>query len=152
MNATNLQIIGFREWIQIPSWKISPLRAKADTGAKTSAIDVESVRARPNGMVEFDLATHRTKRNRITTIEAEIVRRAVVKSSTGDEQERFFVNTDVVLGDSTHSIEISLVNRRGMIYRMLLGRAALAGHFLVDASAEYQLGKPVSPVREGANS
>ena len=152
MTSPILKIIGFREWIHIPAWGLGPLRAKADTGAKTSAIDVESIRQRPNGMLEFDLATHRTKRNRTRTVEAAVTRRAIVKSSTGQEQERFFVNTDVVLGDYTHSVEISLVNRRGMIYRMLLGRAALAGRFLVDAGDEFLLGKPTSPLREGANS
>ena len=149
MSKTDLRIIGFREWIRIPAWGVGPLRAKADTGAKTSAIDVEAFRERPNGWVEFDLATHRTKRNRIITVEAEVTRSAVVKSSTGEQQERFFVNAEVVLGENTDSVEFSLVRRRGMIYRMLLGRAALAGKYLVDANAEYLLGRPS---RQGAPS
>ncbi len=142
MSETQLRTIGFREWIEIPEWGWGPIRAKADTGAKTSAVDVVGVRERPNGIVEFDVATHRTRRERIITVEAPVTRSAVVKSSTGQQQERFFVSALGFLGKDSSEIEFSLVNRRGMIYRMLLGRAALSGKFLVDASAEYLLGKP----------
>lgn len=144
MQNSDLKIIGFREWVELPEWGLGPLRAKADTGAKTSAIDVVDWRERPNGLVEFNVATHRNKRDRIITIESKITRSAKVKSSTGEEQERFFVSTPVRIGTYCETVEFSLVNRHGMIYRMLLGRAALAGRFLVDPSSHHLLGKPVT--------
>ena len=86
---------------------------------------------------------HRYKRKRTTTIEAQISRTSYVKSSTGESKERIFVLVDVWIGSLQKQVEFSLVSRRGMLNRVLLGRAALMDDFLVDSGARYLLGKPV---------
>lgn len=144
--ATGLQptVIGYREWIAIPTWGIMAVRAKADTGAKTSAIDVRRIKIIDDTTVQFDFVRHRFKRKRTTTVQAPISRRSFVKSSTGESKERIFVTAEVVLGAFHKQVEFSLVSRRGMLNRVLLGRAALMENFLVDAGQRYLLGKPCS--------
>ena len=135
-------VIGYREWIAIPAWGIMAVRAKADTGAKTSAIDVRRIKIIDDSTVQFDFVRHRYQRRRTTTIQATISRRSFVKSSTGESKKRIFVTTEVVLGTIRKQMEFSLVSRRGMLNRVLLGRAALMDDFLIDAGQRYLLGKP----------
>ena len=139
-----LTVIGYREWIAIPAWDIIAVRAKADTGARTSAIDVKNIEVINEQTVRFAFVRHRYNRKRTTRIEAPISRRSYVKSSTGESKERIFVLVDVTIGDVSKAVEFSLVSRRGMLNRVLLGRAALMDNFLVDSGKRYLLGKPAN--------
>ena len=139
-----LTVIGYREWIAIPAWDIIAVRAKADTGARTSAIDVKNIEVIDEQTVRFDFVRHRFKRKRTTRIEAPISRKSHVKSSTGESKERIFVVVEVTIGDVRKAVEFSLVSRRGMLNRVLLGRAALLDDFLVDSGRRYVLGKPAN--------
>ena len=90
------------------------------------------------------------------TVETKLSRRAPVRSSTGETEARLFVKAHVRLGGREQQIEVGLVDRRHMLYRMLLGRSALERKFLVDVSRRYALGgneqsKPSKP-RARANS
>lgn len=127
-------MIGWNEYVQIPDWGIRDLRAKVDTGAKSSALHVEGIRELPRNRVRFEVVLHRRKRDRRVPVETRIVRRSRVRSSTGEYSTRVFVEADVVLGPITRRIELSLVDRQKMIHRMLLGRTALEDDFLVDVA------------------
>lgn len=125
-------LIGWTEMIDLPEWGIKRLRAKVDTGARTSALHVENIRELPRDQVSFDVILHRAKRDRRVHVKAPIERRGRVRSSNGHLSSRIFVRTTIALGGVTRSIEVSLVDREQMVHRMLLGRAALMGAFLID--------------------
>lgn len=125
-------LIGWTEFVDLPDWGVKRLRAKVDTGAKTSALHVENIEELPRGYVRFDVVLHRHKRDRRIQVKAKVSRRSRVRSSAGHTSERLFVRTKFVLGSVAKEIEVSLVDREKMIYRMLLGREALQGPFLID--------------------
>jgi hypothetical protein len=135
-------VIGWAEYVDIPEWNISGLRAKMDTGARTSALHVENIREVGHGRVQFDVRLHRRNIDRRVTVEAPIMRRGRVRPSSGDAQVRIFVSATVRIGDLEQEIELSLVDREKMIFRMLIGRSALAHRFVVDVSRRYSLGRP----------
>jgi len=116
------------------------LRARVDTGARTSALHVENVRELSGGRVRFDVRLRRTDPGVRVAVTAKISRRAPVRSSTGQLEPRLFVRTWIVLGGREERIEVGLVDRSAMQYRMLLGRSALEHRYLVDVTKRYALG------------
>ncbi len=135
-------LIGWNEYVDLPDWGIRGLRAKVDTGARSSALHVENIRELPHDRVRFEVVLHRQKRDRRVRVETRIRRRGRVRSSTGHRTERIFVATEVEIGPVRKEIEMSLVDRERMIFRMLLGRSVLAGNFLIDVGHGQLLGKP----------
>lgn len=132
-------VIGWTEFVDLPKWGVKNLRAKVDTGARTSALHVENIEELPRGFVRFDVVLHRQKRNRRVHVKAKVSRRSGVRSSTGHKSQRLFVETTLRLGPVEKRVELSLVDRQKMIHRMLLGRAALTGPFLVDVDRRMTL-------------
>lgn len=132
-------LVGVAEYVDIPAWRVLGLRAKIDTGARSSALHVEKLREIGGGRVRFDVRLHRSKSERRVTVEATIVRRARVRASTGVATTRIFVAVDLRLGPVARTIELGLVDRQHMLYRMLLGRTALDRDFLVDPSRRFVL-------------
>jgi hypothetical protein len=132
-------VIGLAEYVSIPEWGIEGLRAKIDTGARSSALHVENLRESANGLVYFEVRLHRSKTERRVTVTAPVARRTVVRSSTGESTARVFVTVAVRVGPVLRQIDMGLVDRTRMIYRMLLGRTALDGDFLVDPAGRYLL-------------
>lgn len=137
--SSELNVIGWSEYVALPEWGIAALRAKADTGARSSALHVEAIEELPRGRVRFDVVLHRLRRRRVT-VEARIRRRARVRSSNGHYTTRIFVRTRVRIGTVERRVELSLVDRGSMIYRMLLGRSALQGLF-VDPHRRHLVGQ-----------
>lgn len=127
-------IIGWTEFIDFPEWHIAGLKAKVDTGARTSALHVEDLVLHDDGWVTFDVVLHRHHHDRRRTVRTRIVKVARVRSSSGHYSERCFVQTRIRIGRVEKEIEFSLVSRDTMIFRMLLGRKALEHDFWVDAS------------------
>lgn len=142
-------LIGIAERIELPEWGVKRLRVKIDTGARTSALHVDAIEELPDGRVRFWVVLDR-KRGRRQQVEADVVRTARVRSSTGRSEKRFFVRTRMCLGGVEKEIEISLASREPMIFRMLLGRSALAHDFLVDPSHRYLTSPPTPPKKDGA--
>jgi hypothetical protein len=132
-------IVGWNEYVDLPEWGVRRLGAKVDTGARTSALHVDGIELLPRGRIRFDVVVHRTKRDRHVHVRTKIVRRARVKSSNGQFERRYFVKTTLTLGPVEKEIEISLVDRGRMAHRMLLGRTALQGDFIVDVSRRHVL-------------
>ncbi|MEQ8818709.1 MAG: RimK/LysX family protein [Sumerlaeia bacterium] len=126
--------VGWTEYVGLPELGIDRLDAKVDTGARTSALHVENVVKRKDGLLEFDVVLSRKKLNRRVRVSAPILKRAKVRSSTGEYHERYFIKTRLRLGPVEKDIELSLVSREKMVFRMLIGRKALERDFLVDVS------------------
>jgi hypothetical protein len=138
-------VIGFAELVDLPEWGIVGLRGKIDTGAKTSALHVSNIREIGNGRVGFDVRLHRRKVDRTVHVEAKILRRGRVRPSSGDAQSRLFVATTIRIGSIEREIELSLVDRENMIFRMLVGRTAIGSGVLVDPGRRYVLTKRAPP-------
>ena len=136
------RIIGVAEYVDFPDWGVRSLSARIDTGARTSALHVENVVLLPASRVRFDVRLDRDDPAAKVTVETKVSRRTPVRSSTGQTDARIFVKAHVRLGGKEHQIEVGLVDRRHMLYRMLLGRSALARRFLVDVTKRYALGAP----------
>jgi hypothetical protein len=135
-------VIGVTEYVDIPAWRILRLRAKIDTGARSSALHVENIRELAAGRVRFDVRLSRSESDRRVTVEARIARRGQVRPSSGEPEDRIFVAVKVRIGPIEREIELSLVDRGRMIFRMLIGRRALAHAFLVDPGRRYLLHQP----------
>jgi len=135
-------VIGWAELVDIPEWNIRRLRAKMDTGARTSALHVENIRELPHNRVRFDVRLHRKKLDRRVTVEVPIARRGRVRPSSGVSETRIFVRATLTIGAISEPVELSLVSREKMLFRMLIGRSALSHRFLVDVSKRYVLSKP----------
>lgn len=129
--------IGWREFIALPDWGIRMVRAKIDTGARTSAIHTGEIETLDDGRVRFEVIVREKPERKTVWVTAEPVRESVVKPSSGEKQQRIVCRTRMRLGPVEREIELSLVCRAGMLCRMLLGRHALDGAFLVDASRKY---------------
>lgn len=137
-------LVGNQEWCALPGLGIPAVKARIDSGARTSALhafDIQPFRRRGTPFVRFDV--HPLQRNRRTTVscEAEVVDRRLVKSSSGVGEKRYVVTTALQLGTHTWPIELTLTNRDSMGYRMLLGREAMEGRILVDPGAAFRLGE-----------
>ncbi|QTN32384.1 ATP-dependent zinc protease [Akkermansiaceae bacterium] len=128
-------IIGWREWVEFPEWSVR-MRAKADTGACSSAIDCAEITELPGDRVRFTVRLDRKEKNLIT-LEGGIVARKKVRSSTGHPTDRIYVETTLRLAGIEKRIIVSLVSRKRMIHRLLLGREALGNDFLVNSSVDH---------------
>ncbi len=128
-------VIGWREWIDFPEWGFH-MRAKADTGAKSSAIDCAEIEELDGDRVRFTVRLDR-KEKRVVVLEEKIHSRRRVRSSTGHPTDRIFVETELHLGKIRKRIVVSLVCRKTMIHRLLLGREALGSDFLVNSAVDH---------------
>jgi hypothetical protein len=131
-------LIGVLERVDIPAWGVRGLDARVDTGARTSALHVDALQELGNGRVRFELGNV-GRGGRPASVEATVVRRTRVRSTSGQTGARVFVTAQVLLGGAEHRVEVGLVDRSHMQHPMLLGRSALAGRFLVDPARRYVL-------------
>lgn len=133
------QVIGWREFASLPDWGIPRVKAKIDTGARTSTLDVVDLTELPGDRVLFHAVVRESPQLKLVEVEADVVRRTNVKPRPGVVEERPVVSTTLEVGGISQEIEISLHRREGMLCRMLIGRLALREHFLVDPSRKYLL-------------
>lgn len=134
-------IIGWKERLDLPDWGIFNLPAKIDTGARTSAIHVARLEHLGEGAIRFEVVLKERPVKKTIWVEGLQTRSSKVKPSSGVRQERTVATTRMVLGGVERQIEISLVSRKNMLCRMLVGRTALSD-FLVDPSKKYLSAKP----------
>jgi hypothetical protein len=130
--VTNKAVIGWSEYVSFPDWGIEGIKAKIDTGARSSALHVENLEHHDDGFVSFDVILNRKKQNQQRHVRTRAVKTARVRSSTGEYSERCFVKARMLIGAISKEIEISLVSRGDMLFRMLIGRKALESDFVVD--------------------
>ncbi|MDF1656048.1 MAG: RimK/LysX family protein [Verrucomicrobiales bacterium] len=148
MNDHPLQypVIGWREWLSIPSLGIPHIKAKVDTGARTSALhtfDLETyVTDKGAERVRFSVHPFQGDTETVINCDCAIIGNRSVRDSGGHEQVRPFICVPVVFGEFNWDVEFSLTNRDNMKFRMLLGRTAMENRFLVNPALSYQQGKP----------
>lgn len=139
---TGLQWLGWREWLALPDLGILAVRAKVDTGARSSSLHVESQETfQRDGAewVRFGLDTGRYH-SPLAFAEAPVLERRKVTDSGGHRSERIFIRTRLRLAGREWPVEVNLAQRRNMLFPMLLGRTALAGRFVVDPAASFLQG------------
>lgn len=132
-------VIGRREWIALPGLGVSPLKAKIDSGARSSSLHAEDLEISPDKtLVRFTTTDHKRRKIRC---ESPIARIARVRSSSGAAVSRVFIETHAVLpGGFSWPIQLSLSDRSEMLCPMLIGRRALSGYFLIDTQSAHLLG------------
>lgn len=139
-----LLLIGWKEYLGLPELGVTRLKAKVDTGARTSALHVSGLRVVNDhgdgrAEVEFEVPLSRRDPARKVMARAQVLRRIRVTDSSGGSEMRPVIETEMVLGPVKKRILLTLTDRAGMIFRMLIGRKALEGHFLVDVSQRHVL-------------
>jgi hypothetical protein len=138
-------LIGWREWIGFPDFGTFQVKAKIDTGARTSAIhatNIEAFERDGRQLVRFCLFPHQDDHQTFVECVAPMTEKRVITDSGGHEEERFVITSEILLGETRWTIEMSLTQRDDMGFRMLLGRTAIRGRFLVNPGASYMAGKP----------
>jgi ribosomal protein S6--L-glutamate ligase len=134
-------IIGWQEWLALPELGLPAIKAKIDTGARTSALhafDIEPFGPADAPMVRFGVHPIPRRLDVTVVCTAPVIGRRAVTSSNGEKETRYFIETRVLIGDRTWPIEIGLTNRESMTSRMLLGRQAIRAGTLVDPSASFR--------------
>ncbi|MBX3438127.1 MAG: ATP-dependent zinc protease [Planctomycetaceae bacterium] len=139
-----LPVIGWREWCVLPDLGVPGVKAKIDTGARSSclhAFDVETVRRRGQRFVRFKVHPLQRNDGYMIAAEAEVLEIRSIRSSNGEVTDRPVIVTHVELMGERWPIELTLANRDAMGFRMLLGREALRRRFLVEPGRSYLAGK-----------
>lgn len=134
--------LGWREWLALPEFGIHCIRAKIDTGARSSSLHVLDQECFPRDgaeWVRFSLDTG-AKGLPAQVIETPVIDRRRVTDSGGHSTERVFITSTLKLAGQTWPVEINLTQRRNMLFPMLLGRTAMAGRFVVDPNASFLFG------------
>ncbi|WP_339743441.1 RimK/LysX family protein [uncultured Rubinisphaera sp.] len=142
------QTIGWRERIDLPDWGVQGIEAKSDTGARSSAVDVKNLKIEEDDYVSFDVALSRTDRNLSKPVRMKIKRHTQVKSSNGHITERVVVETTLRIGPVEKNVDVTLVCRKRMQCRMLIGRTALGEDFLVSSNDVYLLTRKSEPPKK----
>ncbi|GAA3672486.1 RimK/LysX family protein [Nocardioides ginsengisoli] len=143
-------VAGWREWVRLPVLGVGPIKAKLDTGARTSALhafDIEEFERDGVPWVRFSVHPWQRSAEDATVVECPVHDRRLVRSSTGHAQRRIVVLIDIELLGHTIPTEITLTRRDAMGFRMLVGREALRQGFLVDSGRSYLGGRPPRRVR-----
>jgi ribosomal protein S6--L-glutamate ligase len=141
----NKVILGSEEWCSFPELGIPTIKARVDSGAKTSAlhaINIAPFIKNDSNWVKFDINPIQNNQKTVIHCEAPLVDKRIVKSSSGFREQRYVIQTSLEIGQDKWLIEMTLTNRDSMGYRMLLGREAMSGRVLVDPEQQYLLGQP----------
>ena len=130
-------VFGWEEWVALPDLGLPAIKAKVDTGARTSALhahDIEVFGPAAKPKVRFNVHPIAGRDDIVITCSAPLVDRREVTSSNGESEQRFVISSTLTVADQQWPIEITLTNRAGMNSRMLLGRQALADHITISAT------------------
>ncbi len=146
-----LTTVGWREWVALPDWSVPWLKAKIDTGARTSALhafDIETIEHDGERWARFAIHPWQDTSQDEVVIEAPLVDHRAVRSSSGSQGERPVVRTTIELAGRTVSLEVTLTRRDEMGFRMLIGRQALRRAYVVDPARSYLGGRPSHEIRK----
>jgi hypothetical protein len=135
-----LPIIGWREWVVLPELNIERIKAKVDTGARTSALHAFALEPFMEGdkqRIRFDIHPLQHNIDKVVTCTADVVDQRLVTDSGGHEEMRYVIKTPLTIAGQTWAVEITLTERENMLFRMLLGRSALRHRFIVNPARSF---------------
>ena len=138
--------VGWREWVLLPELGLPAIKAKVDTGARTSCLHAFSVKPfEKNGKewVRFGIHPHQDDTETEVFCEAKVIEKRMVSDSGGHKEERFVISTELVLAGQRWPIEITLTNRDSMLFRMLIGRTAMKNKIIVSPGKSFLLGETI---------
>ena len=138
-------IIGWREWVGLPALRTEWIKAKVDTGARSSSLHAFGIHPFSRDgvdLVRFSIHPWQRSARSAVEVEAPILDWRSIRSSSGQTEERPVISTDLRIGNDVHTIELSLANRDDMGFRMLVGREGVRRRFVVDPGRSYLAGKP----------
>jgi hypothetical protein len=147
---TGQTVVGWREWVSLPTVGLDWIKAKIDTGARTSSVhafDQQDFERNGERWVRFSVHPWQATDEDAVWVERPLVEVRTVRSSSGHAEERPLVHLDLTLAGRTVTAEVTLSRRDEMGFRMLVGREALAQGFLVDPARSYAGGRPRVAVR-----
>lgn len=140
----HLTVVGWREWLTLPELNLPHLKAKLDTGARTSALHafhVDPFESEGKLWVSFGIHPIQGNTDQVIECEAPVIDQRNVSDSGGHTETRYVIDTQICMGDFSWRAECTLTNRDSMKFRMLLGRTAISDLFLVNSAVSYLVGK-----------
>ncbi len=138
-------VLGWREWVSLPVLGISRIKAKLDSGARTStlhALRSESYIERGAPRVRLHIAPARRTGGEVVVADCAVIEERTVSDSGGHRERRLVIESELGIGEQRWPIELTVTNRGAMLFRMLLGRTAMCGRIVVDPDISYVLDKP----------
>lgn len=143
IETISLKTLGWREWVQLPNLLDVPIKAKADTGSKTSSLHafaIEPYTKEGNPWVKFLLHPNQSDNDLEVECHAAVSDRSEVSDSDGQKDERCVIETTILLGKEVLIIELTLIDRDSTSFRLLLGRNLLRGAYVVDSGSSFLMG------------
>lgn len=140
MEIKDLQLIGSEEWCAFEQLNIPAIRARVDSGAKTSSIQATEIKLSKKNKedwVSFEVYPLQKNSKIKVRCSAKVLDKRSIKGSFGISEERLIIKTPITIGEDTFAIELSLANRNTMEFRMLLGREAMANRFVINPSVKH---------------
>lgn len=142
MTSARADTIGWREWVTLPDFSPVRIKAKVDTGAKTSSLhahDLTVIEGPGETFARFELHPNAESDADATLVTAPVIDFRTIRSSNGQTEQRPVIRTELAIGDQRFDIDLTLTSRRSMGHRMLLGRRVLADRYRVDPGRSFLL-------------
>lgn len=143
--SDQVRLLGWREWVDLPELELGPIKAKVDTGARTSclhAFELDAFEKDGQPWIRFKVHPVQKDESRVVQCEAPVCDQRAVTDSGGHTEQRYVIRTRLRIGSWDQAVEMTLTGRDNMRFRMLIGRTTMkAGGFIVDPAVSYQTGR-----------